>query len=111
VRRRAYVASEFGVAGAARSHQKQVLGLGELFQLVKGDVLELSANVVVLVVLMLQVPKLDRCPRREIPLGLVRVEPGTRERLLVELEDRKSTRLNSSHVKISYAVFCLKKKI
>src|SRR5690606_39548515 len=29
---------------------------------------------------------------------------GTRRR------DRKSTRLNSSHVKISYAVFCLKKK-
>src|SRR6266511_5558977 len=27
-----------------------------------------------------------------------------------DLEDRKSTRLNSSHVKISYAVFCLKKK-
>src|SRR5436309_8588455 len=27
-----------------------------------------------------------------------------------EAEDRKSTRLNSSHVKISYAVFCLKKK-
>src|SRR5207302_6203554 len=26
------------------------------------------------------------------------------------LKDRKSTRLNSSHVKISYAVFCLKKK-
>src|SRR5690606_42015552 len=26
------------------------------------------------------------------------------------LQDRKSTRLNSSHVKISYAVFCLKKK-
>src|SRR5699024_11734837 len=30
--------------------------------------------------------------------------------LLVE-GDRKSTRLNSSHVSISYAVFCLKKKI
>src|SRR5690606_2535086 len=29
--------------------------------------------------------------------------------LLLE-KDRKSTRLNSSHVKISYAVFCLKKK-
>src|SRR5690606_41628666 len=28
----------------------------------------------------------------------------------IEQEDRKSTRLNSSHVKISYAVFCLKKK-
>src|SRR5690606_39512181 len=26
------------------------------------------------------------------------------------LQERKSTRLNSSHVKISYAVFCLKKK-
>src|SRR3989442_5432882 len=29
---------------------------------------------------------------------------------LVAREDRKSTRLNSSHVRISYAVFCLKKK-
>src|SRR3712207_8653052 len=29
---------------------------------------------------------------------------------VVELEDRKSTRLNSSHANISYAVFCLKKK-
>src|SRR5436309_10047613 len=28
----------------------------------------------------------------------------------VKTRDRKSTRLNSSHVKISYAVFCLKKK-
>src|SRR3712207_8920414 len=27
-----------------------------------------------------------------------------------EIEDRKSTRLNSSHANISYAVFCLKKK-
>src|SRR5690554_7738791 len=27
-----------------------------------------------------------------------------------DIEDRKSTRLNSSHVRISYAVFCLKKK-
>src|SRR3712207_8682914 len=30
--------------------------------------------------------------------------------LLVLWEDRKSTRLNSSHANISYAVFCLKKK-
>src|SRR5690625_6801905 len=28
----------------------------------------------------------------------------------IDLQDRKSTRLNSSHVAISYAVFCLKKK-
>src|SRR5690349_24255607 len=30
--------------------------------------------------------------------------------LIAMAEDRKSTRLNSSHVEISYAVFCLKKK-
>src|SRR5690606_42038814 len=30
--------------------------------------------------------------------------------LISRSRDRKSTRLNSSHVKISYAVFCLKKK-
>src|SRR5690349_9145965 len=30
--------------------------------------------------------------------------------LLAFIADRKSTRLNSSHVEISYAVFCLKKK-
>src|SRR5699024_12195223 len=32
------------------------------------------------------------------------------ERYLPSALDRKSTRLNSSHVSISYAVFCLKKK-
>src|SRR5256885_9361842 len=33
------------------------------------------------------------------------------KRLLARYQDRKSTRLNSSHLVISYAVFCLKKKI
>src|SRR3712207_8649244 len=37
-----------------------------------------------------------RPPRRHLPEG--------------RLADRKSTRLNSSHANISYAVFCLKKK-
>src|SRR5690606_40092142 len=37
----------------------------------------------------------------------VNVDPGT---MSPYQQDRKSTRLNSSHVKISYAVFCLKKK-
>src|SRR2546427_5292052 len=32
------------------------------------------------------------------------------ERHPADVEDRKSTRLNSSHSQISYAVFCLKKK-
>src|SRR5436305_14636144 len=34
----------------------------------------------------------------------------TRDRRHARKQDRKSTRLNSSHVRISYAVFCLKKK-
>src|SRR3712207_8333551 len=44
---------------------------------------------------------------------LLRVEPVERGRALRVLhleQDRKSTRLNSSHANISYAVFCLKKK-
>src|SRR2546427_1645970 len=36
------------------------------------------------------------------------VRPG--DRVFVVQRDRKSTRLNSSHSQISYAVFCLKKK-
>src|SRR5690349_23618814 len=35
---------------------------------------------------------------------------AAREHRRIGDEDRKSTRLNSSHVEISYAVFCLKKK-
>src|SRR5690606_16693006 len=42
--------------------------------------------------------------------ALAAFRPGYRRQLLLQALDRKSTRLNSSHVKISYAVFCLKKK-
>src|SRR2546430_15786425 len=41
------------------------------------------------------------------PFSAARRAPVTQSRLTV---DRKSTRLNSSHSQISYAVFCLKKK-
>src|SRR5690606_39446893 len=44
----------------------------------------------------------DPCVEPEEERGADQVPGGER--------DRKSTRLNSSHVKISYAVFCLKKK-
>src|SRR5690349_21950949 len=40
------------------------------------------------------------------PSGAIAIEVGG-----ALIRDRKSTRLNSSHVEISYAVFCLKKKI
>src|SRR6266498_2203775 len=49
-------------------------------------------------------PDLERC----VPLQLHRA--NAREHVVVPPRDRKSTRLNSSHVRISYAVFCLKKK-
>src|SRR3712207_7223568 len=39
-----------------------------------------------------------------------RVEPHLQPEPVWRLADRKSTRLNSSHANISYAVFCLKKK-
>src|SRR3712207_8039264 len=42
-------------------------------------------------------------------LGLLHMEIIV-ERLRREYKDRKSTRLNSSHANISYAVFCLKNK-
>src|SRR5690606_41671692 len=49
-----------------------------------------------------------------LPFFQASIDPGAggdrRPPLGEGTKDRKSTRLNSSHVKISYAVFCLKKK-
>src|SRR5439155_12360507 len=52
------------------------------------------------------------CPAATWAACLRRAFAATRHRLRHEAaaRDRKSTRLNSSHVAISYAVFCLKKK-
>src|SRR3712207_7576103 len=54
--------------------------------------------------LHLQLPQRRRDRRRLRPL------PWHREDGPSDPADRKSTRLNSSHANISYAVFCLKKK-
>src|SRR5690349_24261941 len=58
----------------------------------------------------------DLAIRRVLPVvlqagvsGLAGLELAAQERVVLR-GDRKSTRLNSSHVEISYAVFCLKKK-
>src|SRR5436305_6952451 len=48
--------------------------------------------------------------REESDAPLVPRRPLRRRTRGASLSDRKSTRLNSSHVRISYAVFCLKKK-
>src|SRR5256885_5891667 len=70
---------------------------------------------------------LFRSPARQVPVEIFigRIELPARQVLhqshaiapatiaffaVLDVEDRKSTRLNSSHLVISYAVFCLKKK-
>src|SRR5690625_7065992 len=66
-------------------------------------------------------PWYNRAPSLHISLGLLvllltlirivwRLAQRRNPAPLPEHRDRKSTRLNSSHVAISYAVFCLKKK-
>src|SRR5438874_5813782 len=69
----------------------------EIYTLSLHDALPISAR-----------PARRRCPRgdRRPPRGRARVGIAHE----TSSEDRKSTRLNSSHVEISYAVFCLKKK-
>src|SRR5699024_12636815 len=65
-------------------------------------------------------PDLHSFPTRrssDLPAPLIVIDMGTATTMSVidpagnYIGDRKSTRLNSSHVSISYAVFCLKKKI
>src|SRR5690349_22985678 len=54
-----------------------------------------------------EAPQAERCGNRRA------ADASSRDRTLDcrdAAQDRKSTRLNSSHVEISYAVFCLKKK-
>src|SRR5436305_6887304 len=56
-------------------------------------------------------PELERAPEQRVGAEDPHPPaPRADEALRVLVEDRKSTRLNSSHVRISYAVFCLKKK-
>src|SRR5690554_1153517 len=56
---------------------------------------------------LLLVAKDERKVRIEVGYGL---EGVLTDAISANIIDRKSTRLNSSHVRISYAVFCLKKK-
>src|SRR3989442_2469332 len=49
--------------------------------------------------------------RRCTGVGQLHVRRRARRADVLAEGDRKSTRLNSSHVRISYAVFCLKKKV
>src|SRR3989442_9671345 len=78
----------------------------EIYTLSLHDALPIWA-VSVGVVMDLDVVYLDTCAWE----GGTLKRPGVGAvRGVLETADRKSTRLNSSHVRISYAVFCLKKK-
>src|SRR5699024_12808271 len=100
---------------------RQLLHLGEIArltsrrQLLQSGVGMLDLGVVVLGVVQLH--DLTRDRRRQgtvvvVEIGKCVLSHGEDPFLLKAAgEDRKSTRLNSSHVSISYAVFCLKKKI
>src|SRR5688572_32738147 len=52
-----------------------------------------------------------RAPRGGARRARVLADPDMLRAARAGVRDRKSTRLNSSHSQISYAVFCLKKKI
>src|SRR2546427_7996049 len=58
----------------------------------------------------------EAVPKQRLARGALRAEVPHVARIVLDLVgartpgDRKSTRLNSSHSQISYAVFCLKKK-
>src|SRR5258708_9384920 len=52
----------------------------------------------------------SRCLREKLTPLVFDCRPSIPDLVVPEARDRKSTRLNSSHQIISYAVFCLKKK-
>src|SRR5690625_1719204 len=68
------------------------------------DGIESTADVFSSLLVLFGMRYANRPPDENHPYGHGKAEP------LMTFIDRKSTRLNSSHVAISYAVFCLKKK-
>src|SRR5258707_4515544 len=83
--------------------------------LFRSHVLDRVLRQIDLDVLVLRLELLDRLEQRVV-LGFVEALDPPDGQLLLRggrqrgEQDRKSTRLNSSHANISYAVFCLKKK-
>src|SRR5690606_40538761 len=88
------------------------LGPGSLVVYLAGDDGPVSAEAVDEVDAALQARKAKTAivETRNVTSAPIAVVGVVRIRSAFIAGDRKSTRLNSSHVKISYAVFCLKKK-
>src|SRR5690606_21443964 len=78
----------------------------------------LGGAMVVVAMSVAGVARIDHCTHLELSYSWACLKVNTSLGVTMSptllpqaLRDRKSTRLNSSHVKISYAVFCLKKKM
>src|SRR5690554_7371789 len=104
-----------GETGAGKSILLDALGLtlgarAESDSIRKGaDKAEISASFISNEQAKLWLEQRDLPTDDTIILRRVVTQEG-RSRAYINNRDRKSTRLNSSHVRISYAVFCLKKK-
>src|SRR3712207_8493988 len=81
----------------------------EIYTLSLHDALPICCRMGQLLSLLRQLLRLDD-PVARLPADEARVPEQRAVEAEQRGEDRKSTRLNSSHANISYAVFCLKKK-
>src|SRR5690242_21594526 len=80
----------------------------KIYTLSLHDALPIYSQIVEAVVAVNDARKVEMAKKIEAAFG--GVEGKTVAVLGLTFKDRKSTRLNSSHMSISYAVFCLKKK-
>src|SRR3712207_8357584 len=81
----------------------------EIYTLSLHDALPISEGEILFRGQNLYAPNVDPVEVRR-RIGMVFQKPNPFPKSIYENIDRKSTRLNSSHANISYAVFCLKKK-
>src|SRR5256885_5816107 len=100
------------IVGSCHGHDPAAMGLGVELRL---QLVARAAHAVLALlvgILRVGISSLDHESRYDTVKERLVVESGLGERdeILHDKTDRKSTRLNSSHLVISYAVFCLKKK-
>src|SRR5690349_23634999 len=90
-------------SSADRARYRDVLGAAEFRAIFAANIVSMLGSVVAAVALTVLVYQQTRSPALASSVMALSFLPYL-------IGDRKSTRLNSSHVEISYAVFCLKKK-
>src|SRR5690554_7567206 len=87
------------------TNKKDELTFGDFVEMEKLDRVEMSNNSGTFNLSDKQIQNIKNDLSQMVYDPYISVKVGA-----INIEDRKSTRLNSSHVRISYAVFCLKKK-